>query len=184
MAIWSQPTCCMYRRRATSKLKDPATFKVIGQAVPRVDIPAKVTGGAAYVQDMRLPGMVHARVVRPPSYGAQLTECDTSAVEKLLGVVKVVRDGNFLAVVTRKEFQAVKALKALASAAKWKETPSLPRQDDLLAVLTGLPSQDSTIFERSNPTAVGQKTIEATYTRPYQSHGSDRPVLRHRAVCQ
>ena len=82
-----------------SKLKDPATFKVMGQPVPRVDIPAKVTGGAAYVQDMRLPGMVHARVVRPPSYGAQLTECDISAVEKMPGVVKVVRDGNFLAVV-------------------------------------------------------------------------------------
>src|SRR6266446_685675 len=51
-----------------SKLKDPATYKVMGQAVPRVDIPAKVTGGAAYVQDMRLPGMLHARIVRPPSY--------------------------------------------------------------------------------------------------------------------
>ena len=71
----------------------------MGQPVPRVDIPAKVTGGAAYVQDMRLPGMVHARVVRPPSYGAQLTECDTAAVEKMPGVVKIVRDGNFLAVV-------------------------------------------------------------------------------------
>ena len=158
-----------------SKLKDPSTFKVIGQSVPRVDIPAKVTGGAAYVQDMRLPGMVHARVVRPPSYGAQLTECDTSAVEKLPGVVKVVRDGNFLAVVTEKEFQSVKAMRALAAAAKWKETPSLPKQDDLLQVLTSLPSQDSTIFERSDPSAVGQKTIEATYTRPYQAHGSIGP---------
>ena len=105
-----------------SKLKDPATFKVMGQSVPRVDIPAKVTGGAAYVQDMRLPGMVHARVVRPPSYGAQLTECDTSAVEKLPGVVKVVRDGNFLAVVAEKEFQSIKAMNALAAAAKWKES--------------------------------------------------------------
>ena len=51
----------------TSKLKNPATYRVMGQSVPRVDIPAKVTGGAAYVQDMRMPGMVHARVVRPPS---------------------------------------------------------------------------------------------------------------------
>ncbi len=88
--------------QAASKLKDPSTFKVMGQPVPRVDIPAKVTGGAAYVQDMRLPGMVHARVVRPPSYGAQLTACDTAAVENLLGVVKVVRDGNFLAVVANR----------------------------------------------------------------------------------
>jgi nicotinate dehydrogenase subunit B len=158
-----------------SRLKDPASFKVMGQAVPRVDIPAKVTGGAAYVQDMRLPGMVHARVVRPPSYGAQLTDCDTSAVEKLPGVVKVIRDGNFLAVVARKEFQSIKAMNALSAAAKWKETAGLPKQDDLPGVLTSLPSQDSTIFERADPSVVGQKTIEATYTRPYQAHGSIGP---------
>ena len=161
--------------QARSKLKDPATYQVMGQPVPRVDIPAKVTGGAAYVQDMRLPGMVHARVVRPPSYGAQLTECDTAAVEKLPGVVKLVRDGNFLAVVAKKEFQAIKAMHALSAAAKWQETPSLPKQDDLLRVLTHLPSQDTTIFQQGNRSVVGQKTLEATYTRPYQSHGSIGP---------
>jgi nicotinate dehydrogenase subunit B len=161
--------------QATSKLKDPATFKVMGQPLPRVDIPAKVTGGAAYVQDMRLPGMVHARIVRPPGYGAQLIDCDTSAIEKMPGVVKVVRDGNFLAVVASQEFLAVKAMNALAAAAKWKETAQLPKQDDLANVLTRLPSQDSTIFERSNAAAVGAKTIEASYTRPYQSHGSIGP---------
>ena len=161
--------------QAKSRLKDPATFKVMGQAVPRVDIPAKVTGGAAYVQDMRLPGMVHARIVRPPGYGAQLVDCDTSAVEKMPGVVGVVRDGNFLAVVTKKEFQSVKAMRALSAAAKWKETASLPDQDDLLRVLTSLPSQDSVIFERNDASAVGQSTLEATYVRPYQSHGSIGP---------
>ena len=106
----------------TSKLKDPATFKVMGQSVPRVDIPAKVTGGAAYVQDMRLPGMVHARVVRPPSYGAQLTDVRHVGGREAAGVVKVVRDGNFLAVVAEKEFQAIKAMAALSAAAKWQET--------------------------------------------------------------
>ena len=161
--------------QAKSKLKDPATYKVMGQAVPRVDIPAKVTGGAAYIQDMRLPGMMHARVVRPPSYGAELIECDVAAVEKLPGVVKVIRNGNFLAVVAAKEFQAIKAMGALSAAAKWREKPGLPKQDDLLAVLTSLPSQDSTIFEHNDPSATGQKTIEATYTRPYQSHGSIGP---------
>ncbi|WP_027583073.1 molybdopterin cofactor-binding domain-containing protein [Bradyrhizobium sp. Ai1a-2] len=158
-----------------SKLKDPATFKIIGHPVPRVDIPAKVTGGEAYVQDMRLPDMAHARVVRPPSYGAQLVECDSSAVEKLPGVVKIVRDGNFLAVVADKEFQAVKAMNTLAAAAKWKESPNLPKQNDLLNVLTSLPSQDSTILNRSDPSVSGQKTVEATYTRSYQSHGSIGP---------
>ena len=158
-----------------SNLKDPATYKVMGQPVPRVDIPAKVTGGAAYVQDMRLPGMVHARLVRPPSYGAELTECDTSAIEKLPGVVKVVRNGNFLAVVAKKEFQAIKAMRALSAAAKWNEKSALPNQNDLLRVITGLPSKDSVIFEVSDPAATGQRTLEATYTRPYQSHGSIGP---------
>jgi CO/xanthine dehydrogenase Mo-binding subunit len=91
------------------------------------------------------------------------------------GVVKVVRDGNFLAVTAVKEFLAVKAMNALAAAAKWQQTARLPKQDDLANVLTKLPSQDSTIFERSDPAAVGRKTIEASYTRPYQSHGSIGP---------
>jgi CO/xanthine dehydrogenase Mo-binding subunit len=159
----------------TSKLKDPLTFMVMGRSLPRVDIPAKVTGGAAYVQDMRLPGMLHARVVRPPSYGAQLTDCDTAAVERLPGIVKVVRNGNFLAVVASKEFVAIKAMAALSAVARWKETPSLPKQDDLRAVLLGLPSQDKTIFQVSDPSVSGRKTIEASYTRPYQSHGSIGP---------
>src|SRR5258705_12001733 len=114
---------------------------LIGQPVPRVDIPAKVTGGAAYVQDMRLPGMVHARVVRPPSYGAQLDECDTSAVEKLPGVVKIVRDGNFLAVVAARQFQAIKAMAALSSAAKWRCSATFPQQDDIASWLADVASQ-------------------------------------------
>jgi nicotinate dehydrogenase subunit B len=158
-----------------SKLKDPATYSIMGQPVPRVDIPAKVTGGAAYIQDMRLPGMVHARVVRPPSYGVELVAPDSASVENLPGVVKVVRDGNFLAVVATKEYQAVKAMRALASRAKWRETARLPKQDDLPNVITGLPSQDTTIYTQSNPSATATKIIEASYTRPYQAHGSIGP---------
>ena len=161
--------------QAKSALKDPAAYRIMGQSIPRVDIPAKVTGGAAYVQDMRLPGMVHARVVRPPGYGAELTACDTSAVEKMPGVAKIVRDGNFLAVVAAKEYQAVKAMLALSEAAKWRETAKLPKQDNLPEVLTTLPSRDETIFQQSNPSAAGARTIEATYTRPYQAHGSIGP---------
>ena len=159
----------------TSKLKDPTTFTLVGKSVPRVDIPAKVTGGVAYVQDLRLTGMVHARMVRPPSYGAQLTDCDTVIIEGMPGVLKVVRDGNFLAVVAEKEFQSVKAMQALATAAKWQESARLPKQDDLPAVLMALPSQDKTIFEHNDASASGSKTIEATYTRPYQAHGSIGP---------
>ena len=80
----------------TSKLKAPDTLKIIGQSLPRIDIPGKVTGGVSYVHDLRLSGMVHARVVRPPSYDARLQSIDTSDAEKMPGVIKVVRDGSFL----------------------------------------------------------------------------------------
>jgi CO/xanthine dehydrogenase Mo-binding subunit len=104
-----------------------------------------------------------------------LIALDSAAVEKLPGVVKIVRDGNFLAVVAAKEYQAVKAMRALISVAKWRETARLPKQDDLPNVITGLPSQDTTIYTQSNPSAAGTKTIEASYTRPYQAHGSIGP---------
>jgi len=64
---------------------------------------------------------------------------------------------------------------ALAAAAKWTETAKLPKQDDLPRMLTSLPSQDKTIFQAGNAMVAGRKTLEATYTRPYQSHGSIGP---------
>src|SRR4051794_24482840 len=74
----------------TSPLKDPKDFKVIGTPMQRVDIPGKLTGKPSYVHDLQMDGMLHARVVRPPSYGSELTGVDTSQVEKMAGVVKVV----------------------------------------------------------------------------------------------
>ncbi|SER41631.1 CO or xanthine dehydrogenase, Mo-binding subunit [Faunimonas pinastri] len=159
----------------TSKLRDPLNFTIIGQEIPRVDIPGKVTGGVAYVQDLRLPGMVHARVVRPPSYGAQLTAIDTSAVEKLPGVLKIVRDGSFLAVVTAKEFQAVTAMRALQVAAEWQERPSLPNQSTYYKTFRSLPSDYRLILDSHAPTAPAAKTVSATFHRPHQSHGSIGP---------
>ena len=79
------------------------------QSIARLDIPGKVTGGAAYVQDIRLPGMVHGRVVRPPRYGAKLESFDEAKVKALPGVIAVVRDGSFLGVVAEREEQAIKA---------------------------------------------------------------------------
>ncbi|WP_205189713.1 molybdopterin cofactor-binding domain-containing protein, partial [Burkholderia sp. LMG 13014] len=82
-------------RNATpsSPLKDPATFVVIGTSLPRVDIPNKVTGGVSYVQDMALPDMLHARVVMPPVYDAKLLSFDETAILKMPGVVRIVRNG-------------------------------------------------------------------------------------------
>jgi hypothetical protein len=86
-----------------------------------------------------------------------------------------VRDDNFLAVVAEKDFQAIKAMNALAATAKWNEVARLPKREQLASVLTALPSQDSTIFQRNDGTGPHQKTAEATYTRPYQAHGSIGP---------
>lgn len=103
----------------------------------------------------------------PPSYGARVLTCDVAAIEKLTGVVKVIRDGNFLAAVANKEFQLVKAMMALTAATTWRETASLPDQNDLAAALTQLGSQDSTIFDRGTP-GEAPVTLKASYTRPYQ----------------
>jgi nicotinate dehydrogenase subunit B len=158
-----------------SKLRDPATFKVLNTPMLRVDIPAKVTGGAAYVQDMRLPGMLHARVVRPPSYGAQLRSTDIDGAAKTPGVVKVIRDGNFLAVVAKREFQAIKAMRMLAASAEWDETAKLPIHGNLADVLVALPSRDLKIFDNHHAASPAVRTLESSYSRPYQSHGSIGP---------
>jgi nicotinate dehydrogenase subunit B len=160
----------------TSPLKDPQTFSVMERPVHRVDIPAKVTGGAAYVHDFRPAGMVHARVVRPPSYGARLVSVDTAAVEKLPGVLKVVHDGNFLAVVARREYQAIKAMRQLATLSRWEEKATLPKFAELPSIITSLQSQDSLILNNGQRggQAAGRK-LEATFTRPYQAHGSIGP---------
>ena len=151
------------------------TRTVMGRPMQRVDIPAKVTGGASYVHDLRLPGMVHARVVRPPSYGARLAALDIANVERMPGFLKLVRDGSFVAVVAEREYQAVTAMRALAQAAAWKEQPSLPAQSDLRATIQRLPSQDSVISGGAETPGFGAGTVSANYSRPYQMHAAIGP---------
>ena len=163
-----------------SVLKQPGSFRVIGKDLPRVDIPAKVTGGVAYVHDLRLDGMVHARVVRPPSPSATLTELDASAVEAMPGVISVVRDGSFLAVVAEQEFQAVTAMRALASAARWEESETLPDQTDLPAVLQSFEGEVGAVAEEGSPNAVRRchrGDLHAALSDPRL----DRAVLRRRS---
>src|SRR6476646_10015314 len=147
----------------------------MGKPVARVDIPAKVTGGAAYVQDLRLPGMVHARVVRPPSYGARLRELQTAGVEKMPGVLKVVRDGSFVAVVAAHEFEAIQAMRALAAAARWDQQATLPDQADLYSYLQRLPADNIIDLDRPASPSSGARSLEASYRRPYQMHGAIGP---------
>jgi CO/xanthine dehydrogenase Mo-binding subunit len=156
-------------------LKDPAAYRLIGTSMPRVDIPAKLTGGAAYVQDLRLPRMLHARAIRQPSVGAKLLDFDTGPVERMPGVVKVVRDGSYLAVVAEKEWQAIKAMRALESAAKWQQTATLPDEVSVLDKLRALPAREIPVLNWSAPTAAPVKRLQARYTRPYTMHGAIGP---------
>ncbi len=159
-----------------SPLKIPSAYAIVDRPVPRLDIPAKVTGGAVYVQDMRPPGLVHARVVRPPAYGASLVAVDDAAVRAMPGVVGIVRDGSFLAVAADTEWGAVQAMRRLAAAARWSGGLPLPAGRPASATIKALPSRDTVILQRgAPPTAVGLRRFTAEYTRPYQAHGSVGP---------
>ena len=161
--------------QSRSKLKEPGSYRVIGRPMPRVDIPAKVFGGVAYVQDLRLPGMVHARVVRPPSYAARLNSVEIGPIERMPGVVKVVRNGSFLAVVAEREYQAVKAMDALALASQWNESGSLPDAAYIYDWLRSAPSQEYIIRDGRPDLEPSARNLQAVYHRPFQMHGSIGP---------
>jgi CO/xanthine dehydrogenase Mo-binding subunit len=164
-------------REATAKVapKPQARHTIVGRSIPRHDIPAKVTGGAAYVQDIRLPGMAHGRVVRPPRYGAKLESVDEAAIRALPGVFAVVRDGSFLGVVAEREEQAIKARTALIGSVKWSGGTEMPDPTRLYDYLMSLPTQSSVVSEKQATVPANTKTIEAIYTRPYQAHASIGP---------
>ena len=162
------------RAEPQSRLKDPRRYAFVGKGLSRVDIPAKVTGGIAYVQDVRLPGMLHARIVFPPSYGARLVAADVEEAAKLPGVIRIFRDGSVLGVIAEREFQAIRAMRLLAAGARWEEHATLP-QGDLYAALQALPSDTIVNVDTHTATAAPTKVLEATYRRAYQMHGAIGP---------
>ena len=167
-----------FKREATgqAKPKPPSAHRFTGKSIPRRDIPAKVTGGPAYVHDMRLPGMIFGRVVRPPSPRAKLISVDEQAVRSMPGVVAVVRDGSFLAVAAEREEQAVAAARGLDKTAKWQQTPSLPPTGRaLFDHMRQQPSQTNVIGEKSESAPAAVKTLAATFTRPFQAHAAIGP---------
>jgi CO/xanthine dehydrogenase Mo-binding subunit len=146
----------------------------IGTTLPRVDLPNKLKGYLSYIQDIRMPAMVHGRVVRPPAANARLLGVDTAAVARMSGVLEVVQDGRFLAVIADEEYRAVKAARALAQAARWEVPGGLPAGREVAALVRSLPSQPEQILARGQAGSQG-KTLRATYTRPYQLHASIGP---------
>jgi CO/xanthine dehydrogenase Mo-binding subunit len=161
-----------------AKPKDPKDHKLVGKSVPRVDIPDKVTGEFTYMQDFRLRGMLHGRVVRPPAIGAKLESVDESSIKDIAGIVKVVREGNFLGVVARSEWAAVKAAGKLKAA--WSKSETLPEQAKLWEhvrnskVLTN-DITSSTGNVGAAMATLGAKVIKATYDFAIHIHGSIGP---------
>jgi nicotinate dehydrogenase subunit B len=163
---------------ATATPKKPSDYSIVGKSVNRIDLPGKLTGAPSYVQDMRLPGMVFARVIRPPRYGAKLVSLDEAAVRSFPGVIAVVRDGSFLAVAAKREEQAIAARNALASAARWSDDAvSLPDIADLRAELLKLRAETivAGATGQSEPVRDQVRRVSAEYTRSYLSHGSIGP---------
>ena len=147
--------------------------RTIGKSLPRVDIPAKVAGGQAYVQDLRLPGMLHARVLRGPSEGTAL-KADLAAVAAMPGVMTLARNGRFAAVLAEQEWAAVQAWRR-AQAAGWTHVgPPIPAADPWAAVQAGA-SQDEVILDVQAPAAPAARTVQARYTRAWLMHGSIGP---------
>ena len=157
-------------------LKDPATYTLVGKPLARPDVPAKCTGSFTYMQDFSLPGMVHARVIRPPAIGAKLVSVDESSIKDFAGA-SVVRIKDFLAVVASEEWTAIRAARALR--AQWSEWSGLPEQGKLIATLRADPGiTDEVLVTRGQPEASGRegaKTLTASYFWPMQSHGSIGP---------
>jgi CO/xanthine dehydrogenase Mo-binding subunit len=160
------------------KTKDPASYRLVGQPVARMDIPPKVVGAYRYVGDLTVPGMLHGRVIRPAVAGAKLVSFDASPA--FPGLVKVVRDGDFLGVVCEREEQAIEAARGLR--VEWsKPAPAFFSDYDALYAHLRTEKPKAT---KSDPLkgdaeaalAMATRIVEARYEYPFQSHSSMGPA--------
>ncbi|WP_237214562.1 xanthine dehydrogenase family protein molybdopterin-binding subunit [Falsiroseomonas oryziterrae] len=149
--------------------KPAADRQVVGRSAPRLDLPDKVFGAARYVHDLRLPGMLHARVVRPPSRGAVLGELRDGP---LPGDARVHRDGSFLAVVAAQEHHAEQAAERVARRAGWDERDTLPDDAALESWLRSAPSEPIEVASREAETPAPAHRIKASFYRPFLAHAS------------
>ena len=164
-------------------LKSVQDLKIVGQSPQRYDIPGKVDGSLKWAVDARVPGMVHARNVKPPVAGAKLISIDESSVRGIPGFIKVVTKGNYVAVVCEREEHAIKASRQLK--VKWQKptTPSFPTSEDLYRYMRT--TTPTSLTQTSTPNVVGDpdaalasaaKIIEAEYDFPFQGHTAIGPA--------
>jgi CO/xanthine dehydrogenase Mo-binding subunit len=156
-------------------LKTPDRLRIVGQSEPRLDLPAKVFG-AAFLHDLTLPGMRHARVLRQPSPGAMLKSLDEAAVRRAVPDVDILIDHAFVALICETEADAVRAHAAAEAAARWEDVRAMDPALSEPAALKTLPHED---FEagapRSGPS--NRRRITAAYGKPFLSHGSLGPSM-------
>ncbi len=156
------------------KLKPKQDYQWVGTPEPRPEISQMVRGEAYFIQDLRFPGMVHARVVRPPSYQATLQSYDADVLkQEVSGVLKVVRNGSFLGVITEDEYQAEQAQRFLKRNTKWSVSEELPSDQPLAEYLKSLPANSQKVQEASF--ATDENTVKAQYFKPYIMHASIGP---------
>src|SRR5437870_5461921 len=165
--------------RAITKSAPPkrvAEYSVVGRPIARVDIPAKVAGSYVYVQNVRVPGMLHGRVVRTRAVGATVDSVDEDSVRAVPGLVKVVQRGNFVGVVAEREEQAVRAARELKVA--WRSSDSLPDPAALYDVIRRTSASEKVLTSLGDVQAglAGAATsLSASYQTPWQMHASIGP---------
>jgi len=159
-----------------AKLKNPDDYIVVGKSFPRPDLPAKLTGRHDYVQDIRVDGMLHARVIRAPAIGAKLQDVDAASIAQIPGA-RLVRVKDFLAVVAPREWDAVRAMRALR--ANWSEAKTLAGSDSLFDTVRTTPVAKSETLRNVGDAAANfaqaARVMTASYRWPIQSHASMGP---------
>jgi nicotinate dehydrogenase subunit B len=168
----------LFNRNVTghAPLKPPQAYRIVGTSVPRVDIPPKFTGQQSFIQDLQVPNMLHARLVRPPSSIAKFISMDESSIKDVPGVIKLVQRGNFIAIVTEREEQAILASQQLK--VQWAETPSMPPMENLYTYLRSQPTEDNVLIDDGDieATIAGSlHQLDAEYHQPYHAHASIGP---------
>ncbi|TAN12316.1 MAG: xanthine dehydrogenase family protein molybdopterin-binding subunit [Burkholderiaceae bacterium] len=171
-----------------AKLKDPSKYTVIGTSVQRKDIPGKVTGAFTYLQDVKVPGMLHGRVVRPYGIQSRLLSVDETGLKDIPGFVQVVRVGNFLGVLAETEWGAIQAAQRLGSKldrkgpadglAKWSDWNGLAATDEVWDAVRKAPQKTRSIASHGDVDGAlkaAAHTFKATYLTPFETHGSIGP---------
>jgi nicotinate dehydrogenase subunit B len=157
--------------------KSPHAYTIVGKSVPRLDIPDKVNGRFTFMQDLKLPDMLHGRVVRPSGFGATLVSYDESSVANIPGIVKVVRINNFLGVVAKSEWSAIKAAQQLA--VTWSKWEGLPEQGRIWEHVRSTPVVRDDVTSRIGDSHVAldgtPRKLSATYEFAIHTHGSIGP---------